>query len=148
MSLDDLRKDMQRLSDPATTPALAALDVNARSYFKNELWPFMDSVLDLLEEHEGTMDELTEQAEDFLHAETAQEIGKPVTLGFALADELEKRLGPNDAPLRGLISEYRAAAQTALVTLRDISIADDEDGDGEEGDDDDDEEDADEGGAQ
>lgn len=139
MSLDDLRKDLKRLGDPGACPALAALDVNTRGYLKNEFLPLFDSVFDLLEEHEGTMDELTEQSEDFLHAETAQEIGKPITIGFALADELEKRLPqtPDANALRAMITEYRAAAQTALVTLRDIAIpdGDEDDEEEEEGDD-------------
>jgi len=147
-TLEDLRSDLKK-KDLAS---MAALPVDARQYFANEVWPFFESVLDVLDEQQGTIDELIEQTEDYLHADTAKELGKPIGIGFAIADELEKRLAPQDQ-LRGLIAEYRSSAATALATLRDIAIPDDvDDGeeaeDGGEGDDEDDDGDADEEGAQ
>ena len=147
-TLEDLRSDLKK-KDLAS---MASLPVDARQYFANEVWPFFESVLDVLDEQQGTIDELIEQTEDYLHADTAKELGKPIGIGFAIADELEKRLAPQD-PLRGLVAEYRSSAATALATLRDIAIPDDvDDGedaeDGGEGDDEDDEDDGDEEGAQ
>jgi hypothetical protein len=126
-TLEDLRSDLQK-KDLAS---MAALPVDARQYFANEVWPFFESILDVLDEQQGTIDELIEQTEDYLHAETAKEIGKPIGIGFAIADELEKRLAPQD-PLRGLVAEYRSSAATALATIRDIAIPDDGDGESDE----------------
>ena len=137
-SLDDLRSDLAK-KDLAS---MASLPVDVRQYFANEVWPFFEAALDVIDEQQGTIDELIEQSEDYLHAETAKEIGKPIGIGFALADELEKRLGPADGALRTVIAEYRQSAAVAMATLRDIAIPDDAD-DGDEGDEEDDGDDAD-----
>ena len=121
-SLDELRSDLQK-KDLAS---MASLPVDVRQYFATEVWPYIEAQLDFLGEQEEIIAELIEQTDDFLHGETAKELGKPIGVGFALADELEKRLGPSDTALRTLIGEFRAAAQTALATLREISADDDE----------------------
>jgi hypothetical protein len=131
-SLDDLRSDLSK-KDLAS---MASLPVDVRQYFASEVWPFHEAMLDYMGEQDEIIAELIEQTDDFLHGATAKELGKPIGVGFAIADELEKRLGPSDTALRTLIGEYRASAQTALATLREISADDDEeDEDGTEGED-------------
>jgi hypothetical protein len=123
MSLDDLRSDLKRNSELAS---MKDLDVNTRQYMVNTFWPYQEAVLDLMGEQDEIIAELIEQTDDFLHGETAKEIGKPIGIGYAIADELEKRLGPADGALRAVITEYRTSAATAIATLRDITAPDDE----------------------
>lgn len=123
MSLEELRTDLKRNAELAS---MAAIPVDIRQYMATTMWPFVEAVLDHLGEQDDAIAELIEQAEDFLHADTAKEIGKPLGIGFALADALEKLAG-TDPKVKQLVAEYRTSAQTALATLRDVSIADDED---------------------
>ena len=129
MSLEELRADLALNSD---VKALARVDVMVREYMQETVWPWLSSLLDWAQDQEDAIGELIEQTEDFLHAETAEELGKPLGIGLTLAAELEKRLQPGDQALRKVIGEYRASAAQAIATLRDISIAD-EDEDDEEG---------------
>ncbi len=137
-NVENLFKDLKRNNELAS---MQSIPVDVRTYNHNTLWPFMEAVLDqvkLLAQHgketDDAISELIEQSEDFLHAETAKEIGKPLGLALVIANELEKRLRPEDQKLRAMLAELRASAQTALATLREISINDDEDaGGGEEG---------------
>ena len=127
--IEQLRADLARNSAPE---AMRHLDVMTRGFFTDTVWPFFDSLVDTMEEQESALQECIEQTEDLLHAETAQEIGKPIGIGLMLCTELERSfMAPPSqgsiARMRALIAEYRSAAQIALGTLQDIAIPDDED---------------------
>jgi hypothetical protein len=128
-TLDDLRGDLSRNRQPAS---MAGLPVDVREWAKDTLWPFLETMLDLHGEHLDAIDEIIEQTEDFLQAETAQEIGKPIGIGFALADELERRAG-GDPGVKKMVAEFRAAAQAALAIIREIAIPEDGDADADSG---------------
>jgi hypothetical protein len=110
---------------------MASLPVDVRRYMADNLWPLIETIVQAIAEHDDSIAECIERTEDAIHAETAQEIGKPIGLGLALCKELERRLGPGapDGRVRNLVAEYRIAAKTALATLQDITIADGEDED-------------------
>lgn len=129
-TVDEMRADITRLADKV---AMKDMPVDVRAYLADNLWPFLEGVVDRLEEHDGLIDECIEQTEDVLHAETAQLIGKPIGVGMALCTELERRLGgtPVDMKVRAMVAEYRVSAKIALETLQDIAIPDDPDADDE-----------------
>ena len=135
-SLQSLKSDLKRNSELA---AMAALPVDVRTDFKETMWAVLDGLLEPQEEFQNetndALAELIEQTEDFLHEETAKEIGKPIGIGLALAEALEK-VASADPKVMQLIKEYRASAQTALATLREITAPDEiegEEGEGEDG---------------
>lgn len=128
-NVGNLFKDLKRNNELAS---MQSIPVDVRTYNHNTLWPFLEAVLDqvkLLAQHASETDEtiqdMIEQSSDLLHADTAKEIGKPLTLALVVANELEKRLRPDEVKLRAMLAELRASAQTALATLRQISINDD-----------------------
>jgi hypothetical protein len=123
---DQMRADLERNS---SLVAMKDLDVMTRQYMGDVVWPFVATLIDKIEEQDASIDECIEQTEDLLHAETAQEIGKPIGIGLVLCTELERRLTaqPADVKLRATIAEYRQAAKVALGTLQDIAIPDGED---------------------
>lgn len=145
MSVETLQEDLK-------ANIAAARDLNAISstddivkHLQTTLWPFMESVVDQMEDIDGCIEDLLNHAEDILQPETGALFLTVVTGGLGLVGELKKRLGPGDDPtiLAG-IAEFEKNANEMTGILTEITIpVEEDDEDGEEDDEDDTDEGAD-----
>ncbi len=144
MALEDLQEDLR--SNVAAAQKLLSGDPENPliKHLVNSLWPFQEAVLEEMSEQAEALDELVDQTGDMIQAETAAVFAAVILVAQKLADELDRKLGPSELELRGLIVKARAAANEAAALLQDITIPshpDDPDDDDDDGDDDDDDDD-------
>lgn len=147
MSVETLREDLKsNIASLKDLTALSPLDDYAK-HLKDTLWPFMESMLEQIEDLDGCVEDLLNHAEDILQPETGALFLTVVTGGLGLVGELKKRLGPGDDPkILAAIAEFEKNANEATAVLTEITIPvqdEDEDEDDEEGDEDDDDDEGD-----
>lgn len=130
---EDLKANVASLKD---LTALSSVD-DIVNHLKNTLWPFQESVLEQLEDLDGCVEDLLNNAEDILQPETGAKFLAVASGGLTLVAELKKRLQPGDEKLSAVIAEFEANANEMVGILNEITIPV-IDGD-EEGDEDDDE---------
>ena len=135
MSLDDLRADLKR--NMAEASRLTTV-VEIRDHFVNTLWPFVEAVVDVVDEMDDALAEMVDQTEDYLQAETAGVFAALVQSSLLLSAELRKRAAGDDLLVKR-IDAHEQLCQQALATLGEITMIA-TDGENEEGDDEDEDE--------
>ena len=135
MSLDDLRADLKR--NMAEASRLTTV-VEIRDHFVNTLWPFVEAVVDVVDEMDDALAEMVDQTEDYLQAETAGVFAALVQSSLLLSAELRKRAAGDDLLVKR-IDAHEQLCQQALATLGEITMIA-TDGETEEGDDEDEDE--------
>lgn len=136
MSLDELRSDLK-----ANMAGLMKITPSeTRDHLKETLWPFLEALVDVVDEIDDAVAEMVDQQEDYLQAETASVFAALVQSSLMLSDELRKRIG-GDEVMTKRIDAHDQLCQQAMATLGEITmIATDEDDEDEgEGDEDEDE---------
>lgn len=146
MSLSELRADIARnqaaLAAKVTTGEIPA---PVAEYFSGTVWPWLEALLEESEEQADAIDELIEQTDDFLTAETAAKFSTLMVLGTALAQELKKRIDaePNSdekSKIMAQLFQYAKGFKECCSIIEDITVEIEyEDEEGEEDDDDGDE---------
>lgn len=134
MSLDDLRADLKR--NMAEASRLTTV-VEIRDHFVNTLWPFVEAVVDVVDEMDDALAEMVDQTEDYLQAETAGVFAALVQSSLLLSAELRKRAAGDDLLVKR-IDAHEQLCQQALATLGEITMIA-TDGENEESDDEDEE---------
>ena len=135
MSLDDLRADLKR--NMAEASRLTTV-VEIRDHFVNTLWPFVEAVVDVVDEMDDALAEMVDQTEDYLQAETAGVFAALVQSSLMLSAELRKRAAGDDLLVKR-IDAHEQLCQQALATLGEITMIA-TDGENEESDDEDEDE--------
>lgn len=145
MSLDELRADLARNAKAASAITTPAEVVN---YLQGTLWPFLEGVIDQLADHDESILDLIEEADDILQPETAAVISAALTSGAAIAAELKRRLdlepdSPDKMKWMGLLGAFAKGFTESCTIIKDITIVTDfdeeetEDDDGEDAEDED-----------
>ena len=127
MSLEDLRADLKR--NIAEAAKLTSFD-QVRDHLINTLWPFIEAQLEVVEEIDDAVAEMTEQTEDFLNPETAGIIGALVQSGLHLAAELRKH-SAGDELLTKRIDGHEALSQQVMEMLGQITMIPEDETEGE-----------------
>jgi len=135
MSLDELRDDLKR--NMAEASRLTTV-VEIRDHFVNTMWPFIEAVVDVVDEMDDALAEMVDQTEDYLQAETAGVFATLVQSSLHLSAELRKRAAGDDLLVKQ-IDAHDQLCQQALATLGEITMIA-TDGENEEGDDEDEDE--------
>ena len=138
MSVETLQEDYKaNVASLKDLNAMSSVD-DIINHLKNTLWPFQESVLEQLEDLDGCVEDLLNNAEDILQPETGAKFLAVATGGLMLVNELKRRLQPADDPkLSAAIAEFETNANEMVATLNDITIPvlDDDEEDDEDGDD-------------
>lgn len=128
MSLEDLRHDLvanlkesRGIADPAT-----------RQHLAETLWPFLEALVDIVEEIDDAVGELVHQQEDYLQPNTAAVFVAVIQSSLALAGDLKARAA-GDPDISRRITEHEQLCEAAAAILGDITMV-------PEGDEDEDEE--------
>lgn len=129
MSLEELRADLRRNMQDANT----VIDDQTRGHLKNTLWPFLEAIIDVVEEMDDAVAELVDQQEDYLQPETAAVFAAVIQSSLGLVAELRKRAA-GDANIMAAITQHEQICQQALIMLGEVTMVSGDDGedDGEE----------------
>ena len=130
MSLAELRADLARnvreaqgVAEPAT-----------RTHLEQTLWPFLEALIDQIEEIDDAVAELVDQQEDYLQPQTAAVFAAVVQAGLELAAELKARAGA-DPGIAQKIADHDQLCQAAIGVLGEITMVvggDEDEGDSNE----------------
>lgn len=124
MSMEQLRDDLKQVVGRLPTgPLTSAADV--AGYMKNDLLPFVASMIDEIGEIDESVEDLVHQTPDALHEETSAVFAGIITSGVVLANELKARVGA-DKRLLDLIKEFFALVKQGEEILEEITIPDPE----------------------
>lgn len=125
MSIEQLKEDLKAVIGRVPTgPLTTAAEIGG--YLKNDLLPFIESTVGEMEEMDGTIEDLVNQAQDVIHDATAQVFLGIITSGLLLVRELRTRVG-SDRRLLDACKEWEDLARQGSELLEDITIPDDED---------------------
>jgi uncharacterized protein YydD (DUF2326 family) len=118
MSLDDLRADLKRnMSEAKRLAPTGAPGV----HLHETLWPFLEAIVDVLEEVDDAVAEMVDRTEDYLQAETAAIFAALVQSSLLLSDELRKRAAGDELLLKRLAAHDELCGQ-AMATLGEITM--------------------------
>lgn len=148
MSIETLQEDLKANIAHVQSqlgPLTSASELVA--HLQNTLWPFLESLVEDMEQIDGCVDELYHQSEDILQPETGAVFQAMITGGLVIAQELKKRLAANteDLKLRKAVGEFEALANQCTGILQEITIPEDDEEDAEDSDEDDEDADDEEG---
>lgn len=152
MSLTELRADIARNQKAALALAASgAVPQPLVDYVNGTIWPWQEALLDELDIIDTAVDDLIEDADDILQAETASQLSVPLVLGAELVAELRKRVElepatPENQILRTKIATFAKSLAAATDIIAEITVVGDDFEDSDEGaadgeDEDDDEQD-------
>jgi hypothetical protein len=128
MSLDELRDDLKRnMAEAARLPATGAPGL----HLHETLWPFLEALVDVVDEIDDAVAELVDQQEDYLQPETAAIFAAVVQSSLQLAAELRKRAG-SDPAIAQLITNHEQICAQAVEVLGSVTMmpSDEEDDEG------------------
>lgn len=134
MSLDELRDDLKRnLAEARRITNVQEM----RDHLVNTLWPTLEAMTEVMDEHDDSIAELVDHEEDYLQPETAGLFAAVIGTGMNLAAELKKRLTAADTELQKQVGDYEQLCEQAVLVLNEITMvpADGEPDDNEEDDD-------------
>jgi len=134
VSLDELRADLKRNHAEA-----GRVEGPSRAHLKDTVWPFLEALVDIVEEMDDAVAELVDQQEDYLQTETAAVFAALVQSSLQIAAELRK-YAAGDELLTKRIDEHEKLCQQAVATLGEITMIPSDDADEEEADEADEEE--------
>lgn len=129
MSLEELRADLER----NVREARQLEDAATRAHLEQTLWPFLEALIDQVEEIDDAVGELVEQQEDYLQPQTAAVFAAVVQAGLELAQELKARAG-DDPQIVKKIADHDQLCQVAVEVLGQVTLVpagDDEESDDE-----------------
>ena len=129
MSLDELREDLARNIKDART----IVDDRTRAHLENTLWPFLEAIIDVVDEMDDAVAELVDQQEDYLQPETAGLFAAIIQSSLQLVIELRKR-APGDKAIEQMCVGHERACEQAMLVLGEVTMIANED-DEEEGED-------------
>lgn len=133
MSIAQLKQDLTQITEAAT-----ASNLDPAAYMRDNLLPWMESLVNEVNEMDGAIEDLVHESADVLHEENGAVFAGIIAGGLALATELAQRAG-NDPRLIKIIREYRDLAKQGSAILEEIVLPDDEDDEEGEAEGDDDE---------
>jgi hypothetical protein len=125
MSIEQLKQDLKAvISSLPGGPLTTAAEMSA--YLKNNLLPFIESVVTEMEEMDGSIEDLVTQTPDVLHEETAAVFTGLITSGLTLVKELEDLAAKtgDSQRLKPLIKEWRELAEQGMEVIEDITLPD------------------------
>jgi hypothetical protein len=122
VSLDELRDDLK-----ANMAGLLKITPGEiRDHLKETLWPFLEALVDVVDEIDDAVAELVDQQEDYLQSETAAVFAALVQSSLMIAGELRKRAAGDDRLVKQL-DAHEQLCQQAMVTLGEITMVTDDD---------------------
>ena len=116
MSLDELRADLARNIKEAAGIA----DQTARQHLQNTLWPFLEAMLEVVDEMDDAVAELVDQQDDYLQPETAGVFAAVIQSSLALTAELRKRIA--EPALVEQITQHEQLCAQAVIILGEITM--------------------------
>jgi hypothetical protein len=125
MSVETLKQDLQQVMEAIPAGTLATSE-GLSSYLRNNLVPFIATVVDEVGEQDDCIEALVHQAEDILHTDNGAVFLGLITSGRVLITELRARVG-NDKRLLALCREWEALAKEGAQILDDIVVPDEDD---------------------
>lgn len=135
MSIDELRADLKRNMDEAKH--FASMGQPAL-HLHETLWPFLEALVEIIDEQDDAIRELVLREENYLQPDTAAIFAAVVQSSMQLAAELQKRAAGDQAIAQAIAVHQQYCAE-AVEILGMITVIPDEDEDDEEEDGDDDE---------
>lgn len=136
MSIETLRADLKANLESLKTMALPTADA-LKSHLVNNLWPFIDAVVDEVDEIDESVEDMVAGTE-VIHTATGEIFTGLIVSGEVLVTELVQRAG-NDQRILALVREWRELAKQGKDILEEIVIPDpDPEPDDEDADDKDD----------
>lgn len=129
MSLAELRADLAR--NARETQAI--IEPATRTHLEQTLWPFLEALIDQIEEIDDAVAELVDQQEDYLQPQTAAVFAAVIQASLELASELKARAGA-DPGIARKISDHDQLCQAAIGVLGEITMVVGGDEDEDEGD--------------
>jgi len=118
MSLDELRDDLKRnMAEAARLANTGAPGL----HLHQTLWPFLEALVDVVDEMDDAVAELVDHQEDYLQPETAAIFAAVVQSSLQLAAELRKRSG-GDPLLGKLIANHEQICAQAVEVLGAITM--------------------------
>lgn len=146
-NLIELRKDLARNQEEVRAlRQRGAPSSEIAQHLAETVWPFLEAMLENVGEIDDAVDDLIQESDDLLQADTAAKISAPLILAGEFAKELEKRLQPAganaaDDGLRVKLKQFQSMFLDATNLIAEITIFDEDPNDDEEGDDEDDSDD-------
>lgn len=132
--IETVKQDLKALVGRVKTTTFAESGSQAdpsliAAFFRNELFPMFEAILDEVEETRDDLDVVLETMEgDTIDEELAAVIMTLITSGRGLIEELRRRISPTDAKMHEGI---KAWLDLAASTEKQLTPADDEDADAE-----------------
>lgn len=120
----DLKSNMAALAMATTTEEL-------KIHLQHTLWPFLEALIDELNEIDEAVEEMVDEAPEVLHTESAEVFAALITSGSVLMTELKARAATDQRILRA-IREWEQLARQGKEILEEITIPDAEDGEDED----------------
>lgn len=122
MSIETLRKDLNDNLEALRGMAIPTADA-LKQHLVNSFWPFIESMVDEMDEIDEAVDDLVSGAPEILHSESAEVFSGIIVSGELLMTELSHRVG-NDARILAMIKEWRGLARQGKSILEDIALPD------------------------
>ncbi len=104
------------------------------NHLRDTLWPTLEALADQAvanandnDELDNAVIELAEGEGEMLTPETAGIFANMILSARDIADELEKRLLANDAPLKAKVKAFRALLDAGEAQLEELTVGDDDD---------------------
>src|SRR5512143_1587886 len=126
--------------------AMHVADSSTREHLRNTLWPFLEAIVDVVEEMDDAVAELVDHEEDYLQPETAAVFAAVIQTSLALMVELKKRpdlataqlavTGPDGKPiavgLKDAVEQHEQLCAQAIELLGSVTMIASEDDEDEE----------------
>jgi len=126
MSMEELKADLRRnLTDAAKLEGFSAVG----KHLVNTLWPFLEALVENVEEIDDAVAELVSQQEDYLQPETAGVILALVEVAGAMAGRLA---GAEDDETKQLLALHAHLSQEVTSLLEQITLDGSDEDDGED----------------
>jgi hypothetical protein len=125
VSLDEIRADLARNMKAAS----AVTDPATREHLKDTLWPFLEALVDTLDEIDDAVAELVDQQEDYLQPETAAVFAAVVQSSLQLLQQLAPLVPRDNSELLKQIAEHEQLCAHAVEVLGSVTMVADDDGD-------------------
>lgn len=127
MSLDDLRADLARNTKHAVA---GVLDPATRDHLASYLWPWLEALVEVVEEIDDAVAEVVHQQEDYLQPETAAVFAAVISSSLDLVSRL-RAARPGDAETTQLALAHEQLCEHAVGVLSEITLMSDDDTDDE-----------------
>lgn len=133
-TIETLQEDLRANMSAARELNAASSVGDLAEHIKNTMWPFMEAVVEQVEELDGCVEDLLNQTEDILQPETGAQFVAVVQSALVLMGELKKRLGPgpDDQKVDAAVTEFFGNANDMIAMLQEITVPVVEDGDAED----------------